>query len=105
MAQPEIRRTAELMKEALDASVPVQLKWGEWHVPLARDPWVAAGRLARVSYETEGKSDQEDKDLAHRLANSGHWSPFEHIAQALRTGYNNNFHLTWTQWRALVELE
>ncbi len=103
LAQPEMQRTAQSMRKALDDSTPNPLSWGDWHVPLANDPWVAAGRLARVSYESEGKSEHEDKDLARRLAASGHWSPFEHIAQALRSEHNRNFHRTWTQWRALVE--
>ncbi len=103
LAQPEMQLTAQSMRKALDASTPTPLSWGDWHVPLANDPWVAAGRLARVSYESEGKSEQEDEALARRLAASGHWSPFEHIAQALRSEHNRNFHRTWTQWRALVE--
>lgn len=103
LAQPEMQLTAQSMRKAIDASTPTPLSWGEWHVPLAKDPWVAAGRLARVSYESDGKTDQEDEALARRLAASGHWSPFEHIAQALRSEHNRNFHRTWTQWRALID--
>jgi len=46
---------------------------------------VSAGRCARVSYLThEGKRDmEEDVTLANRLSKAGHWSPFEHVAQAM----------------------
>ncbi len=46
---------------------------------------VSVGRCARVSYLThDGKRDMAaDIELHDRLAQSGHWSPFEHVAQAL----------------------
>jgi Thymidylate synthase complementing protein len=46
---------------------------------------VSAGRCARVSYLThDGKRDMaEDVKLADKLMSSGHWSPFEHVAQCL----------------------
>ena len=95
MAQPEIRRIAEMMRQAYNESFPTPTVYGQWHLPLidwddhvdqniAEDdlPWVSAGRCARVSYLThDGKRDpQADIDLAKRLQVSGHMSPFEHVA-------------------------
>jgi len=95
-AQPEIRIAAELMREAMEKSVPAEKREYEWHLPLvyAQDlldpyvrekdpPWISAARCARVSYLThDGKRDVEaDLALAKRLKTSGHMSPFEHPAR------------------------
>lgn len=102
MAQPEIRRAAELMREAIMSSAPRKLSCGEWHLPLCPEisgqyptkkedieHWckVSAARCARVSYLThDGKRDiQADIDLYTRLATSGHLSPLEHIARPMST--------------------
>jgi hypothetical protein len=122
-AQPEIRKAAELMRDALDDSEPRQVNFDEWHLPLF-DPedWddvianfddpmrkacmISAGRCARVSYLThDGKRDlQADVDLAERLRISGHWSPFEHVASPLTypTQYDGNFR-GWRQFRTDLE--
>ena len=46
---------------------------------------IATARCARISYNNfEGKDDYlADLKLHDRLASSGHWSPFEHCAQAM----------------------
>lgn len=46
---------------------------------------IATARCARVSYNNfEGQDDyRKDVQLHDRLANSGHWSPFEHCAKAM----------------------
>lgn len=68
----------------------------------------SVGRCARVSYLThDGKRDvSADVDLHDRLRQSGHWSPFEHVATPLtpddneyhESGYNGNFR-GWRQYR------
>ena len=106
LAQPEIREVAIKMKEALDGSTPKQLGWGMWHSPLSEDRQVAVGRLARVSYETESKSEADDILLCERLAKDGHWSPFEHVAQARMSGpdaSSRNFSDGWVQMRAMID--
>jgi thymidylate synthase ThyX len=128
-AQPEIAWVAREMKKKHAESKPEPLHDGEWHLPLlteedwANDIWqfahdkgmhpdevcklVSAGRCARVSYLThEGKRDlQEDINLALRLSKSGHWSPFEHVAQALpRLTRVGNF-IGWKQFRKEFENE
>lgn len=113
-AQPEIRVAAEGMQRAIWASIPESIGDGGWHLPLTTDaerqmlPHVklielSVARCARVSYLThDGQRDYEaDHELYRRLANSGHWSPFEHVASpyvnaATRCG---NF-IGWHQHRA-----
>lgn len=105
-AQPEIRRIAEMMRDRLAESTPRLVAWGEWHIPLATDKAVAVGRLARVSYETGAKTDEEERDLATQLALDGHWSPFEHVAVAsypTPVASNRNFDPGWVQWRAMID--
>jgi thymidylate synthase ThyX len=97
-AQPEIRRIAEMMRDLYFSATPKMLAYGDWHMPLLDDRAellqagatvdtlvkISVGRCARVSYLThDGKRDpQADVDLHDRLLTSGHWSPFEHVAQA-----------------------
>jgi hypothetical protein len=128
-AQPEIGWVAKEMKRQYDENKPEPLEAGRWHLPLfTENDWdlipgqwsaernrhackVSAGRCARVSYLThDGKRDLvADEDLADKLMVSGHWSPFEHVAQAL-----DNYHLHheipwsgnlrgWTQYREIVD--
>lgn len=93
-AQPEIRELAQAMKKAHEASTPIKLHWGEWHLPyitpddsvaaynhckyqrITRDEpnsqeiyglllKVSAARCARASYNNfEGKPSTLDEDLA-----------------------------------------
>lgn len=51
---------------------------------------VSVGRCAGVSYlrQGEGKEQHEAFDLACRIARPGHWSPFEHQAQARNMGFD-----------------
>lgn len=112
-AMPEIRRAAEMMRDAMMSSEPRELSEGDWHLPLNLDEehplhspinpdylenphepaaWVSAGRCARVSYLThDGKLDPDaDEALGVRLAASGHMSPLEHPAQvhhAMKNGF------------------
>lgn len=104
-AQPEIRELANQMYEAMQNSMPVPLRPGEWHLPYVdvdrelgwiakQDGWwrarelgrmVSAARCARVSYLThEGKKPDlnDDLKLYHRLVDAipPHMSPLEHQA-------------------------
>jgi thymidylate synthase ThyX len=96
-AQPEIRRIAEMMREAHEASAPQLLGEGEWHLPLIHDEdriaaaeqfpddpdvllKISTGRCARVSYLThDGVRDlAKDIELHDILTKNGHMSPCEH---------------------------
>lgn len=121
-AQPEIRRIAEMMRDAMAASIPRRFEPGDWHlplvgfddedllllaerVPLALD-WarISAGRCARVSYLThDGKRDpQADLDLYARLASSGHMSPLEHPARALHHPVPRGNLVGWESLRSMT---
>src|SRR5690606_38587141 len=94
-AQPEIRRIAEMIRDAMAANEPVPLAEGDWHLPLIeacdfeaveqtlqegesfyvlweRLVKTSVGRCARVSYLThDGRRDiQADIALCDRLAQS-----------------------------------
>ena len=111
MAQPEIRKIAQMMEAAMNASTPRELKEGEWHLPfVAWDERHAAtfepcgcdevrpaelqrnmlglvksstARCARTSYETHegGINVKRDFELYDRLTGSRHTSPLEHPAR------------------------
>lgn len=113
-AQPEIRLVAEAMKAAMDASVPVELKAGQWHTPFVdeRDADVdeptkvkcSIARCARVSYLTHDgqRSVEADLNLHDRLLGNGHMSPFEHAAFATNsTEFCGNFR-GWVQYRKTI---
>ncbi|NDQ57302.1 MAG: hypothetical protein GZ088_09550 [Acidipila sp.] len=96
-AQPEFQALAFKMLDLYLDGTPVEKKEGEWHLPFA-DKYIdenltteqmlkiTTARAARTSYLTmEGEIDHaKDYDLHDRLLASGHLSPFEHAAQALK---------------------
>lgn len=152
-AQPEIYELARVMKEAMDGSNPLPLSDGAWHLPyvtlsdfddleayLEGQDWefsvnefnhclakISAARCARVSYQNHDQTNpvlEKDLDLAERLLEAGHMSPFEHQARPMedmdlvtdnindltegethldRQGkiWSNNFR-GWVQYRALL---
>lgn len=130
-AQPEIRKTAELMFEAINESTTNVLNPGEWHIPFImeediaeshdrrkQDPtfeitaWLiklSVARCARVSYLTHdtGKRDTTaDVALHDRLYQSGHMSPFEHCAQFVQEDWvSSNFAYPWKQYRKFLKDE
>ena len=68
---------------------------------------IATARCARVSYlNFEGKDDyNSDIQLCNILSSSGHWSPFEHCAQALPDEqWSGNFR-GWKQYRKFFQQE
>lgn len=115
-AQPEIQKIAYMMRDLYTSNTPTLT---EIHLPLLQPEdialdgqWgilkrVCTGRCARVSYLThDGKRDlQADIDLCTRLQESGHWSPFEHIATACDPEvFYGNFK-GWLQFRKEFEGE
>lgn len=118
LAQPEIRRIADMMYLARSQSEPTANSG--WHLPIAPDlqdlkrnynlleiARIVAGRCARVSYLTHtGERDPTaDLELADRLAAAGHMSPFEHVARAMKKSvFEGNFR-GWVQLRKLLPNE
>lgn len=70
---------------------------------------ISTARCARVSYflpeSGERSVAERDIQLCDRLSSSGHWSPFEHVAQPTETNdYIGNF-CSWRQFRKEFEGE
>lgn len=103
-AQPEIKELARLMWEALQASVPVALEPGDWHVPYfgngqwfaKRDEMPLADALAisssccaQVSYRKLDDTLEKAQMVYKRLVDSEpvHASPFEHQATPMNIGH------------------
>jgi thymidylate synthase ThyX len=124
-AQPEISWVAKAMWTQYNERAPMQLPAGAWHMPLIAEEErlfgysdeilkkVSTGRCARVSYLThDGKREMEkDIELHDRLSKGpqtgepGHWSPFEHVAQALATPERSGNFIGWKQYRKEFETE
>lgn len=109
-AEIHMMSLAEAMWDAYNGSIPKELKDGDWHIPFFDNEYseltkvidleqtqgktpqqvaimIATARCARVSYTIVGEKGKEpnyenDIKLHDRLAESGHWSPFEHCARA-----------------------
>ena len=111
-AQPEIQALAYLMKDAFDASTPIELKPGEWHLPyiewnvdcdgqyftgddittLEEAIKVSTSCVAQVSYRKLDDSVEKARKIYDMLnlpakglfsKNPPHFSPAEHCAMAL----------------------
>lgn len=120
-AQPEIREIAVMMERLYCEHEPVEVPEGFWHLPLVEDRdtlaaegftaeeirQVSVGRCARVSYLThDGKRNpRADIELCRRLQESGHMSPFEHVAQALRDPDESGNFVGWDQYRKMIDGE
>lgn len=125
-AEVHFQKIAGMMRDAINASTPVELDAGRWHMPFVSDDErydvdlitseinllkVSVARCARVSYLThEGKRDiNKDLELFDRLVQGsgfGHWSPHGHVAQAcddpeLRSGP----FVGWKQYRKTFSQE
>lgn len=120
-ADPKIQEVAYMMRDAMEASTPVRLEEGQWHTPFLNEEekqlledgdqnWldVSVGRCARVSYLTHFGTRDPDKDieLGRRLADSGHMSPYEHVATpaAAADVRSGNFQ-GWIQLRKTLPYE
>lgn len=118
-AQPEIRQLARVMRDAIDASVPLHLAEGDFHLPYIQPEELTSvpkftcmamsvARCARVSYlNHDGTySVQKDMDLFKKLKNAmpPHLSPFEHVARPMgsKDVQKGNFQ-GWVQFRHIVE--
>ncbi len=112
-AQNEMQILAYLVLDALNESEPTVLMPGQWHTPFgdcldlnrlndlrhkleqSASPVIATvevlsrmicvARCARVSYDNMNGTDDYEKDirLFLQLKDSGHFSPFEHVARAM----------------------
>lgn len=110
MGEIHIMDLAEKMYDAMNESTPKLLKPGEWHIPygdmidlpptipieegytleegvIQRKLKIAIARCARLSYQTLGDNPvidyTKDLELYETLKESGHYSPFEHVAKVM----------------------
>ena len=100
-AQPEIKQLAIVMKQSMMDSTPEVLSKESFHLPymnlcekanlsLLETIKCSVARCARVSYLNHDQSQpnpSKDLDLYDMLYESGHLSPFEHVASPITTGY------------------
>lgn len=130
-AEPHIQKLAWMMRELYENNKPSQLNMGDKHAPYSPDDHISVARCARLSYLNQlGKvcktcdgtgevhshnprcwdcrgggrvpwSKADDYALHDRLAESGHWSPFEHQAEAVGDNLKcyGNFCPGWFQYR------
>jgi thymidylate synthase ThyX len=125
-AQPEIQALAIAMREAYEQSKPMLIRPNDgipWHMPfLKQEDWelwheneltyqelikVSVGRCARVSYLNHDgdRSIKDDIKLYDRLLTSKppHFSPFEHIAEAMPNSDRYANFQGWRSYRTMLE--
>jgi thymidylate synthase ThyX len=113
-AEIHFQQIAGMIRDSLAAGSPRSVKAGDWHLPFIQDDELSlsietlkkcsVARNARVSYMThEGKRDiEKDLELFERLVQGsgfGHWSPHEHVAQALEKAERSGPFVGWKQYR------
>jgi thymidylate synthase ThyX len=133
-AQPEMQIIAKMMRDKMHDSEPVELKYGEWHLPfvdyvvfdsegspsnnperalpIEQQLSISVARCAAVSYERQSvvKSIAEYAQRHDQMASLAHWSPFEHQAMCVHghlwpPSYWGNFRHPWKQYRKSFEGE
>lgn len=101
-AEPHIQKLARMMLEEYDSSKPKHVPIGAWHMPFSNNVKVSVARCARGSYlQHNGVYTIEDDEALHdKMAAMGHYSPFEHQAQATwQPCKGGNFVSGWLQYR------
>jgi thymidylate synthase ThyX len=118
--QPEMQELAKAMHDAYVGSEPMQLDYGQWHLPYIKGTTaeklklpqrirVSVARCARVSYKAYDGRDSVEKDeqLFSKLVNSKppHLSPLEHVATPVEyiPGQDTGNFRGWLQMRKLLE--
>lgn len=115
-ADPTMRALAEAIRKCIVLSQPRHLKPDEWHLPMVLDGAkeyrldTSVAACARVSYGTHDGSIRtvwRDLELATKLRNDRHLSPFEHQAlpapQGLDDSHVSNLGRHWLQHRKVIE--
>lgn len=108
-AQPEFQHLSYIMLKKYLTNQPAIKTWGDWHIPfgdniegdydLITRLKIATARAARTSYLTITNTVdvKRDMELHDTLAQSGHWSPFEHSCFAVHHQVGN--FKGWRQYR------
>jgi len=117
-AHPDIRDLACQIDRALCQSSPTYCGQGEIHLPYVtiheqrlygqhNCVKISVARCARLSYLTQSdpKDKQKEEELYDKLRESGHMSPFEHVAWPNRNlEWTGNFY-GWVQHRKMIQGE
>lgn len=118
-AQPEIQKIAKDIKYLLDNNIPTEINSGDWHIPFIKLEEIAkydietlkkiaTARCARISYKLYNgtlSNPEKDIELCNKLIKEGHWSPFEHVAQALSKKERIGNFVGFKQYRKFFENE
>lgn len=107
-AQPEFQIIARMMREEMEASVPLAMGDDDWHVPFIDDDeyassrdsdlafadvepgwtmekakYVSVRRCAAISYDKHAEGEAMDDSIAKAkgLGDRGHYSPYQHVAR------------------------
>lgn len=122
-AQPEIKAIFDAIYDAVEASKPVELEEGQWHLPYCTDDdiklihaiQISASCVAQVSYRKLDDSLEKATKVYDMLNlpvkgvypdDPPHFSPTEHIAKAgdCDIEMSGNFHSTdFIQYRKVLE--
>lgn len=104
--KPDMQRLAWLIYYSLEESKPSDCMQ---HIPMVEDirgkeflvsdvQLISAARLARISYFKWQDDTQKDLELAKKLVENQHPSPFEHIAFAQQ---DDNYYANFKSWKQL----
>lgn len=112
---PEFRYLANLMFECREDQKPEKVDVGFWSRPLLFDfddlrregyselelNKISSGRCARVSYLTHAgiRDPKADIKLHDQMLEEGHYSPFQHPAQAMEKPEPSGNYIGWLQYR------
>lgn len=66
-AQPEFRQLAQMMQLCMNASTPVQLNPGDWHLPYVPTTRLSEGRVAYLQPTTDGQDPHVEISLEAAL--------------------------------------
>lgn len=120
LAQPEFAAVADAARDAIDASVPTLIEFGDWHRPFHRPDdgdnqlsyaltlAVCTARAARVSYLSHDGIRDVGEDVRMyqqrlRAANPPHWAPFEHVTSPVGAGHASGRIPGWRSLRHDIE--
>lgn len=122
-AEIHIMDLAEKIYDCYNESIPNKLEENQYHIPFKNEilslfPNLSEENLlkcssamcARVSYTTVGEEKEINVEnllkIYDKLYESGHASPFEHIAKCDSSKINGsrNFNAGWLQYREEIEL-
>lgn len=104
-ADPTMRALAEAIRTVINASTPTPLGIDDFHKPYGGTLRQSAARCARVSYLNHDGSNpdpEKDDDLADKLEEEKHMSPFEHQATPMPGDRHANLN-GWISYRSMME--